>query len=197
MLRLAVAASVFAFASPVFAAPVEWEVDPSHSRVGFWVKHLGITKVRGDFKQFEAKVMADAKTGKIEALDATVKTASVNTENERRDNHLRSDDFFNSDKFPDMKLKLKKITWNGNNFSAEVDLTIRGTTKPVSFTGEQAAVQKVNFGNGPRVQTAYSATAKINRKDYGLNWAKVVEAVPVVGDDVAIELEIEMGRKGE
>ncbi len=186
-------------AAPAAPAPaaVDWTLDNSHSSIGFVVKHLAVSNVRGEFKEFSVqKLKADPASGKITALEASAATKSIDTRQEKRDNHLRSDDFFNAEKFPNLTLKLKSVTWNGDKFTADVDLTIRDKTKTVKLTGEKSSATRVNFGDGPQLRVGYQASTTINRKEFGLAWAKVIEAVPVVADDVKIELEIEMFRKG-
>lgn len=191
-----IAAIVVSFASSAFAG--EWQLDASHSHVGFWVKHLGVTKVKGDFKEFTATIQADDKSGKIESLEATAKVASINTQNEKRDEHLKADDFFNAAKFPEAKLKTKAIKWNkDDSFTADVDVTIRDVTKTVKFTGTKSAPGKVNWGQGPVTVVGYTAAGKINRKDFNIGWNKMMEAVAVVSDEVNIELDIEISKKAE
>ena len=174
------------------AQPIEWTLDPSHSEIAFTARHLGFAKVRGKFKTFTAKVQADAKTGKITALEAEADAKSVDTGIEKRDQHLRSDDFFNAEKFPKLKLALKSIQWKGKKFTATVALTIRDVTKDVKFQGELLGVETVNFGQGPQPRAAYEATAKINRKEFGLKFAGVAEGVSLVADDVELHLAVEI-----
>lgn len=186
-------AAILLFATSAQAEPVAWNLDAAHSHIGFTASHLGFAKVRGEFKKFSAsKVEADAKTGKLTALEAEAEAASVDTGIQKRDDHLRSDDFFNAAQHPKLKLVLKKIQWKGNKFTATVALTIRDVTKDVKFTGEQLGTKTVNFGQGPQVRTAYEATATINRKEFGLKFAGLAEGVSVVGDDVVVNFEAEL-----
>jgi polyisoprenoid-binding protein YceI len=171
---------------------VEWSIDPGHSHIGFVAKHLGFTKVNGQFKKFSGKVFADPKTGKIANFEAEADTASVDTGIEKRDTHLKSDDFFNAEKYPQLKLKLKSIKWNGNKFTAKADLTIRDVTKEVPFKGELLGVHMVNFGQGPQQRAGYEATATISRKDFGLKYAAITEGLSVVGDAVDLNLDTEI-----
>jgi polyisoprenoid-binding protein YceI len=177
--------------APAFAQPVAWNVDPGHSEIGFTARHLAFAKVRGKFKVFSAQIEADAKTAKITKLVAEAETKSVDTGITKRDDHLRSDDFFNAEKFPKAKLELKSIKWNGNKFSAVVALTIRDVTKDVKFEGELLGVQTVNFGQGAHQRAAYEATAKIKRQDFGLKFAAVTEGISIVGDEVEIHIQVE------
>lgn len=177
------------------AESVEWALDPGHSHVGFTARHLGFAKVRGEFTSFSGKVMADPKTGKITALEAEADAKSVDTGIDKRDDHLRSDDFFAADKHPKMKLVLKSIKWKGDKFTANVALTIRDITKDVKFQGELLGVETVNFGQGPQVRAAYEASTTINRKNFGLNFAGLAEGLAIVGDDVDLTLEVSLRKK--
>src|SRR5205823_2728 len=105
---------LLSFSARAYAEPVEWHVDDAHSSIGFTARHLGFSKVHGLFKKFSAKVEADAKTAKITKLEATAEAKSIDTGVEKRDNHLRSDDFFAADKYPELKMVLKNISWKGN-----------------------------------------------------------------------------------
>ncbi|HKP60542.1 MAG TPA: YceI family protein, partial [Polyangiales bacterium] len=180
-------------ATPAKPGPVEWTLDAGHSRVAFVARHLGFSKVEGQFKKFTATVTADSKTGKISALEATADVASVDTGIEKRDTHLKSDDFFNAAQFPQLKLVLKSITWQGNKFTAKADLTMRDITKPVTLKGELLGVHTVNFGQGPTMRAGYEATTKVSRKDFGLKYAAVTEGLAIVGDEIELKLAAEIG----
>jgi polyisoprenoid-binding protein YceI len=177
------------------AQPVEWSLDPAHSHIGFTARHLGFAKVRGEFLSVSAKITADAKTGKITALEATAEAKSVDTGVQKRDDDLRSDNFFHAEKYPTLKLVLKSIKWSGKKFTAIVALTIRDVTKDVTFKGELLGVQTVNFGRGAHPRAAYEASATINRKEFGLKFAGLAEGIAIVGDEVEIDLEVEMTAK--
>lgn len=178
-----------------YAQEMTWNLDKAHSEVGFLVKHLAISNVRGKFTDFDAVIKADSKTGRISELSATAKVNSVNTGIEKRDTHLKSDDFFAAAKFPTLTLKTKSITWTGNTFTAVADVTMRGVTKPVTFTGELAGPQKVDFGDGPQVRAGYHVTAMLNRKDFGLAFGGLAEGVAVVADEVKIIIDTEISHK--
>jgi polyisoprenoid-binding protein YceI len=183
-------------AAPATAASndksVEWNMDAAHSHIGFVARHLGFSKVSGQFKKVAAMIKADPKTAKITTLEATAETASIDTGIEKRDTHLKSNDFFNAEKYPQLKLVLKSIKYSGNKFTANCDLTIRDVTKSVPFKGELLGVHTANFGQGPQQRAGYEASATINRKDYGLSWNMVTEGLAVVGDNIQLELAIEM-----
>jgi polyisoprenoid-binding protein YceI len=180
-------------ATVIKPGPVEWTLDAAHSRIGFVARHLGFSKAEGNFKKFSATIKADAKTAKITELEASADTASIDTGIEKRDAHLKSDDFFNAAQYPQLKIKLKKINWTGKTFTAKADLTIRDVTKEVTFKGTLLGVSTVNFGQGLTQRAGYEATAKINRKDFGLKYAAVTEGLSVVGDEVEIDLAVEIG----
>jgi len=175
------------------AQEASWTLDTNHAHVGFTARHLAFAKVRGEFKEFSAPVLkADSKTGKLTALEAEAVAASVDTGNEKRDNHLRSDDFFAADEHKKLKLKLKSIKWKGPRFTAKVALTIRGITKDVDFKGELLGVRTVNFGAGAQTRAAYEASATISRQDFGLKFNGLAEGISIVGDEVELNLEMEM-----
>lgn len=186
------AAALLLSASAAHAESVPWNLDPMHSQIGFTARHLGFAKVHGEFKKFSAKVEADAKTGKLTKLEAEADAKSVDTGVEKRDNHLRSDDFFGADQFPTLKLELKTIKFKGKTFTAQVALTLRDVTKDVKFDGTAEGPQTVNFGQGPQLRTAYEAHAKIKRKDFGLKFNGVAEGISLVGDEVELNLEAEI-----
>jgi polyisoprenoid-binding protein YceI len=191
--QLSIAAALLLFAAGAHAQPIAWTLDPAHSRIGFTARHLGFAKVKGEFKKFSAPVLeADAKTGKVTKLEAEVETTSIATGVDKRDAHLRADDFFAADKFPKAKLVLKTVKWAGKKFNAVAALTVRDVTKDVKLTGELLGMQTVNFGQGPQLRAGYEATGKINRKDFGLKFNGLAEGVSVVGDDVELNLELEL-----
>jgi polyisoprenoid-binding protein YceI len=187
--------AVLLLATTAQAQSVAWTLDPGHSHIGFSARHLGFAKVRGEFQKISANITADAKTAKITALEAEADAASVDTGIQKRDDHLRADDFFNAEKFPKLRMVLKSIKWSGKKFTATVALTIRDITKDVKFTGELLGVQTINLGQGPHQRAGYEAHATINRKDFGLKFAGVAEGIALVGDEVELELEVEMTTK--
>jgi polyisoprenoid-binding protein YceI len=179
-------------AGSAHAQAVAWKLDPNHTHVGFTARHLGFAKVRGEFKTFSATIEADSKTGKITKLEASADAKSVDTGVQKRDDHLRSDDFFAAATHPKLQLVLKSIKWKGKSFTATVALTIRDVTKDVKLEGELLGVQSVNFGNGAHLRAAYEASAKIDRKAFGLKFAGLAEGIAIVSDEIQIELQLEM-----
>jgi len=190
--------SIFIISTLAFAGDkTNWQLDKAHSSVNFTVRHLGISKVNGNFKDFDAIIYADKNTGKLTSFEGTVKVSSVNTGISKRDDHLKADDFFSANKFPDMKMKSVSIIFNGNNFSGVVDFTMKGVTKRQTYSGEFLGTRIADFGSGKTKRAGYSLTLKVNRQDYGLSFNRLAEGVSIVGDEVTINIEIEMFRKVE
>ncbi len=180
-------ASSPAFAGPKALAPGIYKLDPAHTKVGFEVSHLVISTVEGKFTGFEGQIEAGKKFTDAK-IQTTVQTGTVDTGNSDRDKHLRSPDFFDADKFPKMTFVSKKITGTPENFKMMGDLTIKGTTLPVTFSGKYNGTVNDPWGN---TKAGFTASTKIKRKDYGLNWTKLIESGPVVGDEVTISLKVE------
>ena len=186
-LLLVVAALAPAFAS---AGTSTWNVDPMHSRVGFAVKHLVISTVRGEFKKYEGKVVLDDADLTKSTVEATIDPATIDTGVADRDGHLRSPDFFDVAKNPSVTLKSTKVAAAGpGKLAVTGDLTLRGVTKPVVLDVELSPEVKGMYGETRRGVTA---TGKIDRKAFGLAWSKVVEAGPVVADEVTLSFELEI-----
>lgn len=167
----------------------EFIIDDSHSRVGFSIKHMMISNVQGEFKQYEGDIIFDEKAYKFEKLTATVNVASVDTGIEKRDNHLRSADFFDSEKYPEITFAMKSYKGDKEEGVVEGDLTIHGITKPVTMKVEIGGVAVDPWGN---TRLGFAMTGKINRKDFDLKWNKAMEAGGfVVGEEVKLNIEIE------
>ena len=170
------------------ADPALYKIDPNHSVVGFSIRHL-FSKVPGRFNEFEGTAMFDDKNLAASSVEATIKTASIFTNQEKRDNHLRSADFFAADSFPTITFKSTKVTAGENNkFQVEGDLTIRGRTKRVVLDAEL-------LGEGPTpmgTRAGFEASTTINRKDFGVLWNKTLDqGGTLLGDDVAINISVE------
>lgn len=181
--------------APASAAADSWEIDPSHSRVGFGVKHLMVSTVRGEFGKFQGLLVWDEKNPARSSLQATIDTASIDTREAKRDEHLRSPDFFDVQKHPTMTFVSRKVEKAGQGkLKVTGDLTLRGVTKPMvlEVSGPSKAV-KDPWG---KTVMAASATGKINRKDFGLVWNAVMDGGGfVVGDEVTIHIEVELIKK--
>ena len=169
----------------------DYRVDPIHSEIGFKVKHLMISSVKGTFKNFEGTYSLNEAKKHLSSLEGTVEVATLNTDEKDRDNHLRSPDFFNATKYPKMKLKL--LQQNGDK--ATIELTIKGITKKVTMELEEInGPIKDPWGN---VRSAFELHGKINRKDFKINFNKILETGGfLVGDMVTIDIVIE-GIKGK
>lgn len=167
----------------------KWTIDPAHSEIGFSVKHMMISKVKGSFESFEAVVEANEEDLNGALIDFKINVASINTNNEDRDNHLRSADFFDVENYPEIKFSANDITKKGSEYELTGDLTIKGVTRPVTFEVEYGGK-----GTNPWGQevVAFSAEGKVNRRDFGLTWNQALETGGVlVGEDIKISLELE------
>jgi polyisoprenoid-binding protein YceI len=166
-----------------------FNADPVHSHVDFAVRHLMISKVRGAFESFSAQVELPEGSKLPSSIGAEIDATSVDTRNADRDNHLRSADFFDAATFPKLTFVSTKISGSDTNFTVEGDLTIRGTTRPVSLQAQFEGSGKDPWGNE---RVAYAATTKISRKEFGLTWNQALETGGVaLGDEIEISLQIE------
>lgn len=162
----------------------KWNLDPTHSEITFSVKHMMISKVKGQFKAFNAEVESDDDTFKNAKVKATVQTDSIDTNNADRDAHLRGEDFFNAEKFP-------TITFESDSLNNDVtgNLTINGVTKPVQLEIDFGGIGQDPWGN---TKAGFSFEGTIKRSDFGLNWNAALEAGGVlVSDDVKIAGELQ------
>jgi len=178
--------------APAFAlaAPTTWNVDASHSTTGFAVKHLVISTVRGDFKKVSGVVRLDGEDVARSTVEATIDADSIATGVADRDGHLRSPDFLDVAKYPTITFKSTKVAKRGKDGLTVVgDLTLHGVTRPVTLAVTTSPEVKGMMGETRR---AFSATAKLSRKEFGLTWNKLVEAGPAVGDEVAVTLDLEV-----
>lgn len=179
--------SVALFGSSLMAT--ELVIDEAHSEVGFSVKHLMISNVKGKFKEFNGDIDFDLKTKKFNKFDGVISVKSIDTGINKRDEHLRSADFFDETKFPQITYKMQKYTSNGDEGVMSGILTMRGISKPVKLNVEIGGIIKDQKGE---TKVGFSLNGKINRKDFGLNWNKVLEAGGVaVGDEVKLNIELE------
>jgi polyisoprenoid-binding protein YceI len=173
----------------VHAEPARWNVDPEHSTIEFRVAHMVVSKTTGHFTDYQGFIDMDAEAGTVKAIEATIKTASVNTNHEKRDAHLRNPDFFDVEKYPTMTYKMKSYKKTAEGYQAVGELTLRGTTKDITLTGNFNGVAKDPLGN---LRAGFNAEGKLNRKDFGMVWSKTLDSGGlVVGDDVYIKLDVE------
>ncbi|MBF8247545.1 MAG: YceI family protein [Bacteroidetes bacterium] len=170
--------------------PTGWKLDKSHSTIVFTVKHMVISEVQGNFRDFDITINSSKDDFSDGQVDVVIKAASINTESEGRDKDLRSDNFFNTEKFPEIKFKSSKFEKSGDNFyKIYGDLTIRETTKQVVFDVIHNGTLKSSRG----LMSAWKATISINRFDYGLKWNRMIETGGlVVGELVHITITLEL-----
>ena len=169
----------------------KYNVDTMHSSVLFEIPHLVISTVEGKFKAYSGVVLIDPKFNKS-SLEAEVDVASIDTAVADRDTHLKSPDFFDVAKYPKMKFKSTAITGTEKAFKVTGDLTIRDVTKKVTFSGSYKGTVTDGYGNS---KAAFVVSTKINRQDFGLKWSNMVEAGPVVGNEVTITLKIQAAKE--
>jgi len=188
-------ATVFAgVALASLATAAQFEIDPQHSSAGFKVRHLMISNVKGEFSKVKGSVDFDSASPSAARIDAIIDVGNINTGEPQRDAHLKSPDFFDVAKFPNITFKSKKVTRvEANKYKALGDLTIHGVTREVTLDVEATQEVKDPWGNQ---RFGANATTKINRKDFGLTWNKALETGGVmVGDDVDITIDVELVRK--
>lgn len=173
--------------------PGLWELDPAHSSVNFSARHLGLSRVRGRFQEFSGTVeVSDPPTQS--RVDVTIVTASVTTGAQQRDEHLRSPDFFESERFPELTFRSTDVDDLGDGWQLRGDLTIRDITRPVTLDMEFEGTAPDPMSGGNRA--AFFASTEVNREDWGLTWSAPLETGQIlVGKKVRIELEVVMTSK--
>jgi len=189
MLRALLPVALLALSVPASAA--DYTVDTGHSQVGFTVSHLVVSTVRGQFSTFEGSVSTNGK-GLLTGFSGTVDVGSVDTRDAKRDGHLKSADFFDAATHPKMSFASRSVEGdNTRGYTVKGDLTIRGVTRPVTFAVEPVKGPVTDpWGN---VKAGTVATTTINRQDFGVSWSQTLDAGgAVVGDDVTIQLELEL-----
>ena len=167
-----------------------WQIDSSHSHVGFSVKHMMIATVRGQFERYTGTLALDTDDLTRSTITGEIEVASINTREAQRDDHLRSADFFDAATYPTMSFRSTRLEHvAGNEYRVIGDLTIRGVTNEVTLDAEYAGIHKDPWGN---TRTGFSVTGTLNRKDFGLSWNAALETGGVlVGDKIKLELDIE------
>lgn len=168
--------------------PGTWNVDPSHSGLNFSVKHLMVSKVRGRFRDFTGTITIAADPLQSSVV-ASAKVDSIDTNDENRDGHLKTGDFFDAAAHPSIDLRSTKIEAAGGDYRLFADLTIKGVTRKVAFDLEFDGVETDPWGN---TKAGFTASAEINRKDWGLEYNAVLETGGVlIGEKVKLELDIQ------
>lgn len=180
--------TVLALAPQAMAETKTYTIDPDHSNMGFTVRHM-FSNLEGRFGTFSGAISLDPKTGQVTAAKGVIETASVDTRHAKRDGHLKSPDFFDAAKYPTMTFTGKTFKPGKDGTEITGDFTLRGVTKPVTFTTKFLGAGPDPWGNQ---RMGLSAHARINRKDFGVDFNKVLDSGGLlIGDEVDIDLEIE------
>ena len=186
--------AVLGFLAVTTVRAEEYGFDKAHSHIGFSVKHI-LSKVQGQFKDYDGSFSFDPKNPEAGKVDVTIQAASIDTNNEMRDKHLQSPDFFDAEKLPTLTFKSTKVTAAGENkYQVAGDLTLHGVTKPVVLDVDYLGADTMEMGKDKKTTAklvGFSATTKINRQDFGLTFNKVLASGNLmVGNDVEIVLDI-------
>lgn len=192
---LSIALISLGLSAPAAALASTWEIDPSHSSVQFSVRHMMVSNVRGDFGKVTGTVELDEADVTKSAVRASIDVASVNTRDAKRDEHLRAPDFFDVAKHPSIEFQSRKIEKAaGGKLRIHGVLTIKGISRGVVLEAAAPSPQvKDPWGN---TRTGLTATTRVNRKDYGIEWNKVLDGGGVaVGNEVAVQLDVELVKK--
>lgn len=167
-----------------------WNLDKSHTTIGFSVKHMVVSKTTGKFLEYSGVVEMDAEAQNFKTIQATIQTGSIFTDHEKRDKHLKSPDFFDAKTFPTMTFTMKSYKKTGDSYTALADLTIKGVTKEITLKGSFNGVAKDPWGN---TRAGFSATGTLNRQDFGVKFSKLLDnGGLMVGNDVQLTLEVEV-----
>ncbi len=177
------------------AAPVRYAIDPAHSHVGFSVRHMMISNVRGTFQKVSGEVTYDPARPEATAISVSIDVASIDTREEKRDAHLRSADFFDVERHPAITFASKRARARGDGLEVTGDLTIHGTTKEVTLAIEEITPEHTDPWGSRRMGA--TARTKVRRSDFGMRWNAALEAGGVlVGDEISVQIEIELLRQG-
>lgn len=176
------------------SSPARWTIDPSHSSVGFSVRHMMITNVRGEFQRLAGEVRFDPGDLDASEVTATVEAASINTREAKRDEHLRSADFFDAERFPALTFASKRIARTGDGYEVVGDLTIRDVTREVRLAVEDVTAEHADPWGNRRIGA--SAKTKIRRSEFGITWNAALELGGVlVGDEITITIEVSLVKR--
>lgn len=171
-------------------ATTNWSIDPTHSSVGFKVKHMMFTNVKGIFEKYEATIISDEANFTNATIEFSADIDSINTTNADRDTHLKSADFFDAENYPRLSFKVSSFEKTGDDYEIAGDLSIRGVTKFVKFPAELSELMTDPWGN---TKIGLNIAGKINRKDWNLTWNAALEAGGVlVSDEVKLDIELQL-----
>jgi polyisoprenoid-binding protein YceI len=175
-------------------AQTTWKLDPAHSKVSFNISHMVISDVTGRFTDFDVKLVHTKDDLTDGMLNATIKVKSINTDNEGRDKHLRSADFFDAEKYPEITFVSKSFEKTGKNtYKIAGDLTMHGTTKPVVLETKFNGTVNDPWGN---TKAGFKATTTVNRKEFGIVYNKTLEAGGLlIGEDVEVTINVELAKE--
>ncbi|WP_068396245.1 YceI family protein [Kribbia dieselivorans] len=174
----------------------DWDLDPTHTRIGFSARHAMVTTVRGSFNDISGSFHADLDEMSNSTAQVTLKVASVDTRNQQRDDHLRSADFFEVERWPDITFTSTQIEEVGDNaYLVQGDLTIRDVTRQISIPLELIGVQKDAFGN---LRAGFEGARRVNRRDFGLEWNQPLDAGGLlVSEKISLEFEISAVKRAD
>jgi len=174
---------------------IKWKIDPAHSEIQFKVRHLMITTVTGYFRKFDLEVETETEDFETASrIEFTADINSIDTNNEQRDTHLKSGDFFLAEEHKELKFVGKKYESKGDNAQLHGDLTIRGVTKPITVNVEFGGIVVDPYG---QTKAGFTVDGKISRKEFGLMWNAVTEAGQVVAsDEIRLHCEIQLVKQG-
>jgi len=194
MRNLKFLAAILVLVSISLFSQTTWTMDKAHTKVGFSITHMVITSVEGFFKDYDAKITTKDDDFSTAGIDFTINTNSIFTDNEKRDNHLRSDDFFNAEKYPQLIFKSKLIKKVGEDkYKLVGDFTIRDVTKEIELDVKLNGIIKDGFGN---TRAGFKITGEVNRFDYNLKWSKTIETGGLIaGKEVELIINLEILRK--
>lgn len=174
-------------------ATEKWVLDPMHSEVQFKVKHLVISTVTGSFKSFSGEAITQGDTFEGAEIDFALDVNSIDTNQEQRDGHLKSADFFDAEKYPQIIFKSTSFSQNGGDYKLAGNLTIKDVTKPVTLNVEFGGTATDFYGN---LKAGFEVSGKINRKEFGLTWDGITEAgAIVVGEDVKLTINAQFAKQ--
>jgi polyisoprenoid-binding protein YceI len=171
-------------------ATTKWVLDPIHSELQFKIRHLMITNVTGQFQQFTAEAETEGDDFSSAKINFSAEAGSISTNNEQRDGHLKSADFFDIEKYPTLTFTSNKVEKDGDDFIVEGNLSMHGETKSVTLNVAFGGIQQDPYG---QTKAGFEVTGKINRKDFGLTWGAITETGGVMlGDDVKLVANVQL-----
>ena len=174
-------------------ATTKWSIDPTHSEVGFKVKHMMFTNVSGKFKTYDAEITTEDDDFTKSEISFSADINSIDTNNTDRDNHLKSADFFDAENHPKLTFKSSSLTKSGDEYQLTGELSLHGITKTVKLDAEVSGLLKDPWGN---TKVGLNIEGKINRKDWGLNWNSALETGGVlVGEEVKLSIELQFAKQ--